>query len=271
MPDPKTAQPTFDEWLKGKISSGQYGRSSSNIVFDNKAFTVVPGANNFTTAELTKKYQDEIDQGVAMGRWKTPADAAAEDAKAAEAKAQGKRDTTDSEIEAFFQHMNKAPDPNDPDVAQLLTSARNAAGQAASDRGIEGSISLSEMSRASGMAYKGVDDYRKGLAAQVLGLKSNRELGLADLAGRERQFNKTFDYNAEMDRYGIRMNQANAKVGQGQGVGAAIGGGLGTIVGAYFGQPGLGAQAGSSLGGAAGGWASGQGSPPSPRRYGGGA
>lgn len=159
-------------------------------------------------------------------------------------KEQTSQDDTQAKLRAFADEMNKPLDFNDPKVKIILAQATGAATQDASNRGIQGGLSVANTQQAQANAAAGMDAQRKQLGLQALSTSGSQGLGLAQLRENQYQYDSRAQYEQQMNQYN-QARQANAS-----GWGLA-GGVVGGIAGAYFGGP-AGAAAGYSAGSALG-------------------
>lgn len=166
--------------------------------------------------------------------WAPPVEGSLNDGKAAAPPV----DPMDEKINEFYRRMMAPLDPNDPEVKAVTGNATAVANREAANRGIAGGMSVTGATEAALKAQGGMTQFRQGLAANALGMQSNRDLGLKNLEVQKYQL----ENQNELARY-------QSKQAQTQAIGGMVGGAAGFVVGG----PG-GAAIGSQLGaGAAGG------------------
>lgn len=155
----------------------------------------------------------------------------------------------DKQIDEFYKQMQAPLDQNDPDVQMAMKDAAQVANQEAARRGLDGGIVASEAGRMAGAASDRTrtqkQQFRQGLGFQALGLKNQRQSGLADLGERRYQYDTNRADDFARGEYSNARADAAAAAERQQQLFSAIGAGLGGIAGSYTG---MGSQAGSQFG-----------------------
>lgn len=156
-----------------------------------------------------------------------------------------------SPIEEFYNHMMSPLDMNDPYVHSLIQGTSNAAGTAASNRGIQGPMSVSGTQYQVAGALNNTQMQRQGMGLQAYGLMQGDKRIAEDR------------YKTDLEQYNkMREQQAAQEAGGGQMIGSVLGGIGGAALGSLAGPMGTmaGAQAGAAFGGGVGSWLGGGGS-----------
>lgn len=167
-----------------------------------------------------------------------------------------KVDPMDQKINDFYAKMMGPLDQNDPEVQRATNNATGIANRQASMQGLAGPMSVYGAVQAGTNAQAGLQQFRQGLAAQALGMQSNRDLGLKNL---------------QEEKYHDAQNNSLAGYQSEQAHNQALWGTVGGVVGGVYGGP-AGYAAGSKIGSGMSGQLSGQGpyKPPSDPSYNGG-
>lgn len=203
-----------------------------------------------------KKHQQSV------GFYVDPKAKAAADKEAKENTDQDKRR---ADMDAFYQEMMKPLDMNDPQVQRVMANVKGQAGdkQFMESGGMEGGLANTQVARAMTDTQAAIQMDRQRLGLEALGAATNSGDNLMRFREDQYRHDQGVNYQNMMSKY-------QNKLGQGQSIGALLGGGLGAIGGFAVGGPMgavAGAGAGSQLGGGLGGMTAG--APPSaPTRYG---